>query len=762
MNRSGRLVLTAVLGLAGAATGQTPAGPAGAPGAVVRYDGQVVVRARVHTVQDVEFLEAFTGDIWSHHAGPGGTIDVRVRAADLPAIDARGIAYDVLIPDLQALHEASRAEIERRRAQRDLTWFENYKTYDEINAEMAAMAAEHPGLVTPFIVGNSLQGRAVRGIKISSGGSATKPAVIFNGTQHAREWVSPMTVMFLADQFLTRYATDQRVRAAVDLVDIHLVPVSNPDGYVYSWTTDRYWRKNRRNVGGGCFGVDLNRNWGYEWGGEGSSGSCSSETYRGAAPFSEPETQILRDYIQGNLRFEAHIDFHSYSQLILYPWGYTSDLPPDAALFDALSAMMADEIAAVHGMSYDYGPSYTTIYPAAGVMPDWTYGSEGMLGWTIELRDTGATGFELPPEQIIPTGQENFDAVLALVEAIGLPLKYDFPAGLPGVVAPGVPTTFDFVVQDAREDLDPASVRFMYRPAGARPWALTTPESLGGGAFRATLPAAACGSAWEFHFFARSQDGSVVRYPWTGADDPLRADVLVASVTFADDMETNKGWTVGATGDNATTGVWNRMNPEATAAQPENDHTAAPGVTCWITDGRAGSSVGTYDVDGGTTTVTSPTFSATGGEAYVGYFRWYSNNQGGSPNEDTMPVEISNNNGSTWTSLELVGENAGAWVGKTFRIADFVTPTSTMRVRFRARDLGDGSIVEAGVDDFSVTVYGCGAMRGDFDGDGERSHADLAAFLAAIASGDRRADLDADGATGAADLAAFLAAWTTR
>jgi hypothetical protein len=147
----------------------------------------------------------------------------------------------------------------------------------------------------------------------------------------------------------------------------------------------------------------------------------------------------------------------------------------------------------------------------------------------------------------------------------------------------------------------------------------------------------------------------------------------------------------------------------------------------------------------------------------VSYFRWYSNNQGSDPNNDSMPIQISGNGGTTWVQLELVTENAGAWVQKKFRVRDFVTPTAgTIKLRFIARDLGTGSVVEAGVDDIQVTELVCPtAIEGDLDGDGMVGAADLAVLLLDFGPcGGCASDLDQSGLVDAGDIAYLLLLFT--
>ncbi|MFM7806550.1 MAG: hypothetical protein ACKPEA_01300 [Planctomycetota bacterium] len=244
-------------------------------------------------------------------------------------------------------------------------------------------------------------------------------------------------------------------------------------------------------------------------------------------------------------------------------------------------------------------------------------------------------------------------------------------------------------------------------PVGGTPRVVTA-QALGGDSYRAAFPTLSCGLTVNYGVFVQTTDGNY--------EDPAGEQAaIVASGTqnvVDDACESLGAWLIGGLGDTATSGQWINADPVATAAQPEDDHTVN-GVNCWITGtGVVGGGVGAADIDGGQTTLTSPVFNATVVDTpYISYWRWYSNNAGAAPNEDSMPVEISNNCASTWVSLEVVSENAGAWVQKNFRIADVVPPTSSMRIRFRARDLLSGSVVEAGVDDVKLYGYDCTAPR---------------------------------------------------
>lgn len=187
----------------------------------------------------------------------------------------------------------------------------------------------------------------------------------------------------------------------------------------------------------------------------------------------------------------------------------------------------------------------------------------------------------------------------------------------------------------------------------------------------------------------------------------LHAGTIVT--VFEDDFQTNKSWSLSATGDNATTGLWTRVDPNGTwwgnqPVQPEDDHTASTGTVCMVTgQGSVGGAQGAADVDGGKTTLTSPTIDLSGkNSALLTYWRWYASETGSAPNDDDFVVDVSNNNGSTWTNLETLIYSDRAWRKIEFYLESYVTLTSQMKIRFIAQDQGSGSIVEAAIDDFSV------------------------------------------------------------
>ncbi|NUQ68163.1 MAG: hypothetical protein HUU18_07795 [Phycisphaerales bacterium] len=733
------------------------------------FDGHQVLRVETRTLQELAAVSALSETVWSCTPGVGA-VDVQATPAQRAQIEAMGLPVCVLVDDVQALVDAEAAQIAMTRAQADAAWFATFRTFDEIHARLDHYAATYPAICEVFVAGQTLEGRPIKGIRLSApdmpgNPRATRPQVLFNGTQHAREWVSPMTVMFLADSLAEGYGSVPAMTAALTDFEVILIPIVNADGYVYTWAAsqNRMWRKNRRPNAGGSFGVDPNRNWGYEWGGAGASTTPSNDTYRGPSAFSEPETQVMRDFISAQPRLRAHIDFHSYSQLILSPWGYTPDVPADHDLFTLFNRRLETALA-INGMTYLGGPSNTTIYPASGVMPDWVYGARGVKSWTIELRDTGQTGFILPADQILPTGIENLNGVLTLLDTLREPLYLTLDSSVPAAIASSQTWSMRVKARSNTAVLSGMPVAHVRNPGGE--FAPIAASSLGQDTFSVEMPSLGCNTALEYYFEAQGAQGQIVRLPADAPASFFRTDAFDVYDLFVDDMETDRGWTVGSPQDNATAGFWERADPEPTPAQPGDDHTPAPGVLCWVTGAAAGGSVGANDVDGGQTTLTSPVFSAlppagtVARRTSISFWYWYSNNQGSNPNQDTMPVELSTDGGATWQTMGIISGNLNRWEQQTYTLMSTLAPTGTMRMRFIARDLGGGSIVEAAIDDVRVYVEAC-PRSGDFNGSGGApDDADVADFFAAWNAGDPSADFDGSGGTpDDADVALFFEAW---
>ncbi len=386
----------------------------------VDYSGYQVLRLQLDSLKQLATLDEQLIDVWTCHPR-GRTVDVCVSPSQREWLQKAGYHWEVLIEDVGALIRQQQSEFQTQGG--DI--FSRYLTLQEVYTAMRALADQNPRLVQMLLVGRSVEGRPIYALRLTKDPRLARvyrnrPQVVINACQHAREWITVAVALYLAYELAARYGTDTRVTNLLQRTEVYIVPVVNPDGYDYTWTTDRLWRKNRRYLGivngQPTYGVDLNRNWGYQWGGEGASRDPRSQTYRGPAPFSEPETDSLSRWMASLPLLRATLDIHNYSQLILWPWGYTSQLAPHDPVFRRVGLQMQSLIASVHGLIYTAGPIYTTIYPASGNAVDWAYGVQGALAFAFELRDTGQYGFLLPPDQIRPNGEEVFPAVLALIQ----------------------------------------------------------------------------------------------------------------------------------------------------------------------------------------------------------------------------------------------------------------------------------------------------------------------------------------------------------
>ncbi len=732
----------------------------------VRFDAHRVIKVHVNTMRELNTVLALTHDVWACGGVGLGSFDVRVSPEEYGQLVAHGIQHDLVINNVQELIDAEKSRLELNAPWQpggapDAGFFDDFHTYDEIKAYFQTLAATYPTLATYEVLGKSLENRDIFGLRISGpGNSPARPAYLIQGTQHAREWGNTSCTVYHADALLTQYATNPTVKSLVDSLEFIVVPIVNPDGYVYTWGPNRLWRKNRRDNGGGCFGVDPNRNWGYEWVGGGSSTDPCSETYRGPSAFSEPETQVMRDFTIANTKIKAAMDFHSFSQLILWPWGYTNAFSPDQAKFNTIGLNMQAAIKSKYNKTYDAGPVYTTIYPVNGGAVDWWYGARNILGYSIEVRDTGGYGFIMPPAEIIPNAEENFAASIALATALAQPVNMSLLTPVPGYIAPETPTPMQAKIEPGTGTIKPGSATIHTRVGTSGPFTPSSMTDQGNNVYQGNIQPAPCFSDVQFYFSVETTDNKVWNLPLAGPSAPYQTKAIQQVVKYEDTAEVNQGWTVGAPGDTAISGVWNRMDPQPTAAQPGDDHTPTPGVNCWVTDGNAGSQIGSFDVDGGATTLTSPTIDASGlvGDVFISYWRWYSNDQGGAPNTDSMPISISSNNGATWTQLELVTENANAWVNKQFNLTTLgISPTSQMKLRLVARDEGTGSIIEAGVDDVQLFALGCptSGCYADCDSSGTLAIDDFICFQTLFAIGDPYADCDSSGTLNIDDFICF-------
>ncbi|SEG53223.1 Zinc carboxypeptidase [Nonomuraea solani] len=302
-----------------------------------------------------------------------------------------------------------------------------YHNYAEMNTEINSIVAAHPNIVSQSNYGTSFQGRNLRLIKISDnvGTDENEPEVLFTAHQHAREHLTVEMALYIMHLLADGYGTDSRITNLVNTREIWIMPDMNPDGGEYDIATGSYrsWRKNRQtNAGSSAVGTDMNRNWAYNWGCcGGSSGTTSSETYRGANAESAPEVAAAANWVRGRViggtqQIKAHIDWHTYSELILWPYGYTfNDTAPGLTLDDRNAhATLGQNMAATN----NYTPEQASdLYITDGTINDWMWGVYKIFSYTFEMFPTGSNpGFYPPDEQIVPQTTRNREATLLFLE----------------------------------------------------------------------------------------------------------------------------------------------------------------------------------------------------------------------------------------------------------------------------------------------------------------------------------------------------------
>lgn len=224
-------------------------------------------------------------------------------------------------------------------------------------------------------------------------------------------------------QLLTNYANSTEIASYVDKYDFYIFPVVNPDGFIDTNNGDRLFRKNRQpNSGSSCIGTDINRNAPFAWGTGGASTNQCDDDYQGTKAASAPETVILTNFIKSKVAAQGvklYIDWHSYSQLFMFPWGYECSPTKDQTYLASLAKGAVTALEAVHGTSFTSGEICPTIYQASGSTTDYAYGVTNVTNsFAVELRDTGNYGFVLPPNQIMPSAEEAFAAVKYLLKNI--------------------------------------------------------------------------------------------------------------------------------------------------------------------------------------------------------------------------------------------------------------------------------------------------------------------------------------------------------
>lgn len=614
-----------------------------------------------------------------------------------------GLNYEILIEDV-AKYYADRniglsANVDDYKDAGDYEVPENFEfgsmsghaTYDEIVVHLNNMVNLFPNLITvKESLGQSIEGRDLWMVKISDNPAVneTEPEVLYTAIHHAREPAGAMAILFYMYYLLENYDNDPFIQSLVDNTEMYFVPVINPDGYVYNQTTNPngggMWRKNRRNNGGGSYGVDINRNYGYMWGldNNGSSPYPEDETYRGTAAFSEPETAAIRDFCESH-EFKEALNYHTYSNLLLYAWGWSPEPCEDNDLYHAYAQLMTQD------NNYTFGPGNTTIYSTNGGSDDWMYGEQTtkgkILAYTPELGG-GNDGFWCPINRIVPIAQENMIQNLLAAAFAG---SYADVVDLSPIVTSQTSGNIDFEI--TRLGLIESDFTVSLIPVGSNIISTGAPLSfpemnildMQSASISYSLdPSISSGE--QFIFLLTVDNGSYI------LTDTLTKVYGTTEALFDDDCNTIANWT--STSWGLTTQSYH-SSPKSITDSPTGEY--QNNVTKTITMSS------TIDL----TTVVY---------ALLNFWAKWEIEEG----YDYVQVLISTNNGSSWTPLEgqytVIGNGNQAtgeplydgfqteWVQEEIDLSEYIGNT----VKFRFKLVSDFNVAEDGFyfDDLSVMV----------------------------------------------------------
>ncbi|XP_066974861.1 carboxypeptidase B-like isoform X2 [Macrobrachium rosenbergii] len=358
-------------------------------------------------------------------SGPRRVIRVRDRHSTevLLTLLQNKLPYKVLVEDLASYLKEK--EGQRKRKTKSSSTCSNvscpqplsdaYMTLDQIEWYLKEINITYSSRLSVTSIGKSIEGRDIWQVHIRPQSCSVGSSVWIEAGIHAREWIAPAVALQMIPLLLEDCSR-------IGTLDIYIVPMANPDGYLYTWTNDRYWRKNRRKNNGTCDGVDLNRNWDYKFGLFASDDPCADD-YKGSAGFSEPETQALSDAMLAVAKTSNLLmvmTFHSFGQYFLYPWGWTAEPAPDTPKMINRGELWAAAAKKRYGTVYKVTNSGSGLYLASGATDDW---AKAVLkvnySYTVELRDEVTRGFVLPPDQIKPCSEEVWDGMEILLKAVG-------------------------------------------------------------------------------------------------------------------------------------------------------------------------------------------------------------------------------------------------------------------------------------------------------------------------------------------------------
>jgi len=441
-----------------------------------------------------------------------------------------------------------------------------YHDYAQVESALLDLESRNPGIAEVQDIGDSwekaqgLADRDVLAIKVSDNvvEDEDEPEVLITALHHAREWISTEIAVALAENLTDNYGSDPRVSWLVDNREVWIVPVVNPDGLDYSLANDSMWRKNRRLNADLTYGVDLNRNYDGssngdplgEWGGAGSSSTPSSDVYRGESPFSEPETQAVRDLVLSR-NFTLALDIHSYGNQVLWPWGYTTNQTPNHVDFQRIGS----ELAEVNGYVSEQS---VTLYPTTGDSIDWMYGFAGIYAFCFEVGDEF---HPLDPSVVRASIEVNLNASILAMELAGDREDRGFSiVHSPITVANYTPAGYDVSANiTADRGINDSAVSLHYILEGYDWTEVPMTKSTGNNTYSAHIPSAPAWHSIGYYISARDMGGVFAVTPtyapyarFEFLVTPPSSEIGEISFSIPDVVDGSDAWQVNATVINCT------------------------------------------------------------------------------------------------------------------------------------------------------------------------------------------------------------------
>ncbi len=635
----------------------------------------------------------------------GGWMEFFAGPEELRSLSERNVAYSVVTDDAGRSAAAGLSPVPMDALGFGYGSMGGYYTFAEVLQQLDSMRLLYPSLITAKApIGYSNEGREIWSVKISDNADAEegRPQVLYTALHHAREPGGMMTVLYYMWYLLEHYGSDPQATYLVNNREMWFVPVVNPDGYVYNQTTNPvgggFWRKNRRNNGDGTFGIDLNRNYGTftMWNAPngGSSTSTGSDTYRGPSPFSEPETQAIDAFMRLH-DIRACLNFHTYGQYLIYPWGFLSSESPDSLTYREFAYDM------VRTNRHATGTDLQTVnYSTRGNSDDYMFG-DVTKPVTFAMTPECGTSFWPPSNQILPIALENLDMNFYASFVAG---QYSMlrsytvaDAGADGYLQPG--ESFTLTADIRNKGLGDAPVLHVALSTNSPDVQFPSPSSAIGDlaergdtsiAFSGNVsPAAASGSAVQVYVDVTDTSGYAHR-------DSLTLYIGEGTTLLADGAESGTGnWSTGA--------GWGTSAAAHTGAASFTDSPAGPYAP---NSSNALQSAQAVDLTGYT-------------HAVLRFWtKWTIE-----PTWDFGLVEVSTNGGLDWTSLRTPVSHTASlkgaqlaglwgydgytpglnWIFQEIDLTQYVG--SHMLLRFRVTSDGGDQRDGMYVDDISITGY---------------------------------------------------------